>query len=393
MLSQHQASIQTVGFDWEEDTPAFLLDAGALEQTLGKVQRLRSLPNVRILYSIKALPLLALMEEMLPSIDGFSVSSLFELRLAAELAEPHGHLIHLTSPGLRLDEGREIMKRATSVSFNSLEQGKRFKSIPTQAGLGFRVNPGLSFLDDVRYDPSRPASQLGISLTEFVRAIEGDFESQRGLHFHNMFEGRDLKPLKVTLQHIQQVLGDHFRQLPWMNVGGGYLLNDQRLVEDLERLLVELMDASPAMEILLEPGKGLIGHCGFLITRVVDVFERDGVLTAVLDTGVHHLPEVFEYQKRPSLLGGRVQSSIRALLVGSSCLPGDVFGEYGFQRPPRVDETLIFGSVGAYSMVKASLFNGHNLPKIFRMSKNGSVKALKSYDYAAFRSRWSDASF
>ena len=389
MLSQHRASIRTLGFDWDQETPAFLIDAGALERTLGKIQRLRALPKVQVLYSIKALPLLALMEEMLPSIDGFSVSSLFELRLAAELAEPNVHLLHFTSPGLRLDEGHEIMKKATSVSFNSQEQGKRFEGIPTSASLGFRINPGLSFLDDVRYDPSRPSSQLGISLIDFARAIERDFGAERGLHFHNMFDVRDLEPLKLTLRHIRQVLGDQFCQLPWMNLGGGYLLDDQRLVEELESILVELMDASPSMKIMLEPGKGLIGHCGFLMTRVLDVFERDGVLIAVLDTGVHHLPEVFEYQKRPLLLGESVQSTSRALLVGSSCLPGDVFGEYGFERPPRVGDTLIFGSVGAYTMVKASLFNGHNLPKIFRMSKDGVVQSIKRYDYAAFRSRWS----
>jgi carboxynorspermidine decarboxylase len=126
---------------------------------------------------------------------------------------------------------------------------------------------------------------------------------------------------------------------------------------------------------------------------VLDVFERDGVLIAVLDTGVHHLPEVFEYQKRPQLLGESAHSSFRALLVGSSCLPGDVFGEYGFERLPCVGDTLVFSSVGAYSMVKASLFNGHNLPKIFRMTKDGVVQMLKGYDYAAFRSRWSDESF
>lgn len=393
MLSQHRASKGALGFDWDQETPAFLIDAGILERTLGKIQRLRALPNVKVLYSIKALPLLALMEAMLPSIDGFSVSSLFELRLAAELAATNGHLLHLTSPGLRLDEGHEIMEKATSVSFNSLEQAERFKGIPTSASLGFRINPGLSFLDDVRYDPSRPASQLGISLIDFTRAIESDFETARGLHFHNMFEGRDLMPLKLTLQHIRQVLGAQFCQLPWVNLGGGYLLNDQRLVEELEPILVGLMEASPSMKILLEPGKGLIGHCGFLITRVLDVFERDGVLIAVLDTGVHHLPEVFEYQKRPQLLGEKTHSSSRALLVGSSCLPGDVFGEYGFERLPCVGDTLVFGSVGAYSMVKASLFNGHNLPKIFRMTKDGVVQMLKGYDYAAFRSRWSDESF
>ena len=48
--------------------------------------------------------------------------------------------------------------------------------------------------------------------------------------------------------------------------------------------------------------------------------------------------------------------------AGASCLAGDVFGRHGFTEPLRTGSKVVFGNTGAYSIVKASMFNGINLP-------------------------------
>jgi carboxynorspermidine decarboxylase len=50
------------------------------------------------MYSIKALPLISLLERLKPHVDGFSVSSLFEAQLAYEVLDKQ-QSIHLTTPG------------------------------------------------------------------------------------------------------------------------------------------------------------------------------------------------------------------------------------------------------------------------------------------------------
>ena len=55
----------------------------------------------------------------------------------------------------------------------------------------------------------------------------------------------------------------------------------------------------------------------------------------MLDTTVNHMPEVFEYQFRPDVLGHNDAGAYEYVLAGMSCLAGDIFGEYRFDAPLR----------------------------------------------------------
>ena len=124
-----------------------------------------------------------------------------------------------------------------------------------------------------------------------------------------------------------------------------------------------------------------------LITSVLDCFESDGKAVAVLDTSVNHLPEVFEYQKAPDLLEHDLNGAYSVILAGSTCLAGDVFGEYRLQQPLSIGDKLCFTSVGAYSMIKANRFNGHNLPDIYGLDE-GQLALLKEYSYQDYQQQW-----
>ena len=62
-------------------TPAFVYDLGEIRKRLDVLCGIRNRSNCKVLYSLKALPLRRILEEM-GSLDGFSASSLFEARLA-----------------------------------------------------------------------------------------------------------------------------------------------------------------------------------------------------------------------------------------------------------------------------------------------------------------------
>jgi carboxynorspermidine decarboxylase len=46
------------------------------------------------------------------------------------------------------------------------------------------------------------------------------------------------------------------------------------------------------------------------------------------------------------------------MLTGSTCLAGDIFGEYAFNTPPAVASKIIFSGFGAYTLVKAHMLMG-----------------------------------
>lgn len=375
-------------------TPAFVYDESAVIRKLDLLAGIRERTGARILYSIKAFPFAGLLERIQPWLDGFSVSSLFEARLASE-ALRHGEgrrsSLHITTPGLRADEIEELADLCDAISFNSLEQLRRLQPmIGSRSSTGIRINPQLSSLSDYRYDPCRPHSKLGVPVEALAAALTEDSALAgriEGIHFHSQFESRSFAPLKAILEKVENVLGSHFGGLRWMNLGGGYLLETEAEALELATVIRELKRRH-GVEVIIEPGKAIVGQAGYLVAGVIDRFERDGKSIAVLDTGVHHLPEVFEYQKPPRVVAHRPDGRCEVLLAGCTCLAGDVFGEYRFAEPLTVGDRVVFENVGAYSLVKASRFNGYDLPAIHALESNGGIRLMKRYGYEDYLNQW-----
>ena len=141
------------------------------------------------------------------------------------------------------------------------------------------------------------------------------------------------------------------------------------------------------VEVFFEPGKAIIGAAGYIISTIIDMLESDGKTIAILDTTVNHMPEVFEYQYRPDVLGHKKNGGYNYILAGCTCLAGDEFGEYAFDEPLEIGSRIIFSNVGAYTLVKAHMFNGVNLPSIYVYTQDGELEIKKQFEYEDFKSR------
>ncbi|TAK61442.1 carboxynorspermidine decarboxylase [Methylobacter sp.] len=369
-------------------TPAFVLDEIEVTRVLEILADLRTQCGCKILYSIKALPFSGVMDMAKAFVDGFSVSSLFEARLANEMIQQglagQGN-IHLTTPGIRRDELDELSLLCSHISFNSFTQYQRYsEAAQAKSSIGLRVNPKLSFLHDDRFDPCREHSKLGVDIKQLCRTIRLD--QIQGLHIHNVFSATDFSPLIKTVEKLQQHLGIGLAELEWLNLGGGYLFGQ---IEDY-RPFVELVNKLThdfGLEVYIEPGKAVVGRAGYLVATVLDSFVSDGETIVILDTSVNHNPEVFEYQRQPELHEHEPEGQYAAILAGCTCLAGDVFGKYRFKEPLQVGDKVVFKNVGAYSLIKANRFNGYNLPDIY-LSNSLRVKKVKHYDYQDYRRQW-----
>ncbi len=371
-------------------TPAFVYEESRILAALSVLAQARAVCGLKILYSVKALPLTTVLELIGPRVDGFSVSSLFEARLGAEFLKGAGTL-HLTTPGLRAEELKEIAGLCDFISLNSLEHHRRFcPSIRGLASTGLRINPQLSFLDDPRYDPCRRFSNLGVPLQRLKQILDDrtlDPDSIEGLHFHTAYGSHSFEPLQRTVAHIEKHLGDLLAAARWINLGGGYVFGPH---SDLAGLIevVERLQNRWRLDVYFEPGRGIVGKAGHLVASVLDVFEADGKRVAILDTTVNHHPEVFAYRTRPQLAGESTGGAHAAILAGCTCVSGDVFGEYRFAEPVVPGDRVVFENVGAYSLVKANRFNGYNFPLLYAVDVDRRVRLVKQYDYEDYRRQW-----
>lgn len=369
-------------------SPALILDKNSVTRVLQKLTQLKRQCSCKVLYSVKALPFATVMDWVSTAVDGYSVSSLFEARWAAEriaLNPGIAHSVHLTTPGISPDQIVELSQHCSHISFNSYTQYQRYaETISSSVSVGLRINPKLSFLADDRFDPCRRWSKLGVSIDEFYEL--GALKPLQGLHIHNAFSALDFDPLIKTMDKLTDKLRLEWMNLKWLNLGGGYLFDQIENFQPFIEMVTQLRDEF-SVDVYIEPGKALVGHAGHLVATVIDTFISDNERIAVLDTSVNHNPEVFEYQRQPILHEHALNGEYRVMLVGCTCLAGDIFGWYQLDKPLVVGDRVTFKQVGAYSLIKANRFNGYNLPDIYTVDADRLTK-VKQYQYMDYRNQW-----
>lgn len=370
-------------------TPAFVFDERALTSALHSLSILKRQCGFRVLFAMKALALVDALNVMKDSIDGMAVSSGFEARLARSVLGKQG-TVHLTTPGLRIEDIRDIAECCDYVAFNSLSQARRFRGLlPEYISCGLRVNPQISFVDDPRYDPCRRYTKLGVPLSSLVEVVQLYGEQLRGIHglqIHSNCDSEDLAELLLTVRSLDENLEALLECTEWVNLGGGYNLDEVQDAEPLEEA-VHILKSKYSVEVFIEPGAALVRGAAVLVASVLDLFDSDGKTIAVLDTTVNHMPEVFEYQFAPEVAGHLEDGRHRYILAGCTCLAGDIFGEYAFDEQLEVGSRVIFLDAGAYTLVKAHMFNGVNLPAIFALTKADNLVLRKQFTYEDFASR------
>ena len=366
-------------------TPALVYDQRRLRAIASLVTQVRHQHGLRFLYSVKACAFFDVLQTLVHSLDGFAVSSLFEARLVHDLYPDS--LLHLTTPGLRHDEIDELANLCTYVTFNSETQLHQFgpRAYP-YASVGLRVNTQISNVKDPRYDPARRSSQLGVPLRSLRQLLASSSVPITGLHFHTNADSEDLTELEMNVEALAASITSTER-LDWVNFGGGYLFESVSDFAPLHRS-VTLAKQDIADHVFVEPGAALVRTAGHLVTRVIDVFDRHGSQLAILDTSVNHLPEVLEFGYQPEVAESTIDGNYEYRLAGCSCLAGDAFGEYRFDRPLSIGTTITFTEAGAYAQAKSHRFNGINLPSVWFTSPDGSLTERQTLDYTSYLQHW-----
>jgi len=374
------------GFLKDIKTPAFIIDQNILRSDLIALKKVSDQAECKLLYSLKASSSLEVLRSLIPHVEGFGCSSLFELKLIDSVCNEKRSL-HLVSPLITQEVLEELGERLQYLTVNSLSQWDTLRrNIHPSTQVGLRVNPQISFVGDPRYDPCRQHSKLGVpidTLAELVRSNQECLRGITGLHFHTNCDEENFSSLLATVRHVQDILPHVLERISWVNMGGGYLFNTAESLDDFYSA-VSIFRNGYGLDVFIEPGAALVRRSGTIVAEVQDIFESDGRQIAVLDTTVNHMPEVFEFQFEPDVLG-YVEGGLHAyILAGCTCLAGDVFGEYTFDTPLTVGSRITFLNMGAYTMTKAHRFNGVALPTVYARQPNGSLKLIREDTYHDF---------
>ncbi|WP_099204114.1 carboxynorspermidine decarboxylase [Scatolibacter rhodanostii] len=368
-------------------TPYFLVEEELLVRNLKILKSVSDVTGCKILLAQKAFSMYATYPLLAQYLDGTTASGLHEAKLGAE---EFGKETHVFSPAYREDEFEELLQYADHFSFNSPSQVKQFAQRARELGksVGLRLNPECSTQEghDI-YDPCAFGSRLGTTLAQFDESILPLLD---GLHFHTLCE-QDSDALEVTVTAVEERFGKYLHGMKWLNLGGGHHIT--KAGYNLERLIgiIQHLQKTYQLQVYLEPGEAVVLNAGFLVTKVLDVVHN-GIDIAILDTSAAcHMPDVLEMPYLPPLQkAGKVdEKAFTFRLAGPTCLTGDVIGDYSFDGPLKIGDTLVFEDMALYTMVKTNTFNGMNLPSIVYRRQDKTQQLIRSFSYEDFKTRLS----
>ena len=367
-------------------TPCYVIDTQKLEDNLKILASVQDRTGCKILLALKGFAMFSLFPIIKKYLPAISVSSLNEARLGFE---QFGKKVHLVVPAYKESEFGELKACADHIVFNSFAQWQKFKSLlDDKIEVGLRINPQYSEIKFEIYNPCAKHSRLGITLDKF----EGqNLDGITGLHFHTMCE-QNSDTLERTLKIVEKNFGHLLKQIKWVNFGGGHhITRPDYDVEKLCSIIADFKSRYP-LEIFLEPGEAIALNTGVLITSVLDITYNEMDI-AILDTSAAaHMPDVLEMPYRPQIIDaadpGKLPHTYR--LAGTSCLAGDIIGDYSFDRPLKVGDKIVLLDMAHYTMVKNNTFNGINLPSIAtydpRIEK---LNIIKKFGYEDYKNRLS----
>jgi carboxynorspermidine decarboxylase len=369
-------------------TPCYVVDEALIERNLRLLKAVMERTGCRILLAQKGFAMFALYPLIGQYLCGTTASSLFEAKLGHE---EMGNEVHIYAPAYTEDDFTEICQICDHIVFNSFDQWRRFRSqvqaTERHIACGIRINPEYAEIETDIYNPCFEYSRLGVTLDNFEpQGLEGI----SGMHFHTMCE-QNADVLERTLQVVEEKFGPYLAQMKWVNFGGGHHIT--RPDYDIETLIrcISRFKEKYGVEVYLEPGEAIALNTGYLAAKVLAIVHN-GMPIAIMDTSAAcHMPDVLEMPYRPEIIAagkpGKKQYTYR--LGGPTCLAGDVIGDYSFDQPLQVGDSLIFCDMAHYTMVKNNTFNGINLPSIALYNEKTGPRVIKRFGYEDFKNRLS----
>jgi diaminopimelate decarboxylase len=335
-------------------------------------------PGARVLYSLKAFQNLALLRLFAGEGLGADVSTLGELAFALRAGVPGDQIVvhgnNKSDEELRAAADADV----AFVVLDALDEVERAAAAGVRRVL-VRTTPGIDAETHDAIKTAHHGSKFGLPPEQTLEAIERGRASGlevAGLHVHIGSQLLELGAARMTVDWLAGFAAECRAQLEWtpevVDLGGGlgiqYVEGEpapsvghfvETLIARVERAW-ELHDL-PLPQLVLEPGRSLIGRAGLTLYRVGTVKRASEATTYVaIDGGMSDNPRPQLYGARYSaLLANRAEEPVTGAfcVCGKHCESGDVLIERVELPEPRRGDVLAVPATGAYTLGMGSNYN------------------------------------
>jgi len=326
-----------------------------------------------ICYAVKANSNIALLNLLARLGSGFDIVSLGELsRVIAAGGAPDK--IVFSGVGKREDEIIAALKIGIRC-FNIEVAGEldRIDRLAGQLGViapvSFRVNPDVNANTHPYISTGLKENKFGIAfeqaLSEYRRAARMPNIRIIGIDCHIGSQLTETRPFLDALERILALVADLKAAgiaLHHLDLGGGLGIRykDEQPPEPADYIQAVLDRlGNTDFEILLEPGRAIVGNAGILVTRVEYLKATDHKNFAIVDAAMNDLVRPSLYSAWQNIIPVKQVSPADEQtwdIVGPVCETGDFLGKARSLRL-RENDLLAIRSSGAYGFSMSSNYN------------------------------------
>ncbi len=376
----HCKNLPTTKLVKKYGTPLYVYSAAMIHERYALFDRaFREVPHI-ICYSVKANSNLSILRLLAKKGCGFDVVSGGELERVLAADKRAAKRVVFSGVGKTREELTAALK-AGIMLFN-VESESELWALAECAGrmhavapIALRVNPDVTAETHPYISTGLHKHKFGVPIGDarelYAKASSARYLSVRGASVHIGSQITDAAPFGEAMARVADLVHELRRDghaIVYVDAGGGLGIDYDKPNADFpanvaayaRALIAPLRDLD--VQLLLEPGRSIVGPAGILLTSVVYKKANNGKRFVIVDAAMNDLI-------RPALYGAyheilavlqRGDSSAKpeiADLVGPVCETGDFFARD--RQIPSVEEgdLLAILDAGAYGMVLASNYN------------------------------------
>jgi diaminopimelate decarboxylase len=363
-------------------TPVYVYHADAIRRRYAELTGALSGFSHRIHYSVKANSNLAVLRLLRELGAGVDIVSGGELVRALRAGFAPRDIVFSGVGKTRLELTAAVREGVGLINVESLDELKLLTEVATELGavadLGIRVNPDVTTKTHPYTQTGERGMKFGVPLDEVVQlarlAEAKDCLSVRSIGMHIGSQITDAEHFREGAQKLADLVDElraaGVKGIRSVDVGGGIGIrytNEHPLEAEEFAAAIRPLADDTGLEVMLEPGRFLVGNAGYVLTRCVHRKRSGSRNFVVVDAGMNDF-------LRPSLYGAVHEicvvqgseppdSSGRTYdVVGPICETGDFLG---FQRElPEVSRGALLAvcGAGAYGFAMSSSYNSRPRP-------------------------------
>jgi diaminopimelate decarboxylase len=238
--------------------------------------------------------------------------------------------------------------------------------------VSIRINPDVRAGGHAHISTGYRQHKFGLDWSEARRLYLAEKQSKwlawRGISAHIGSQILSVEPFATAIERVAECVRELRRdgvELKYLDFGGGLGIRyTDEAAPDVERYAKTLVSAVKPLgcELLLEPGRWIVGPAGVLLTRVLYTKENGGKTFVIVDAAMNDLIRPVLYEARHAITKVKRGAGARAGgaavdVVGPVCETGDFLGRDVLLEEASAGDLLAVWTAGAYGFSESSNYN------------------------------------